>query len=558
MDNPALSKNNPFSAKQFNALVLSALVSIIWMWFLNFDTTALAWPAVDNLPGVCRLLDPACLLNDFFTNASSTTNPRSPYIHILASLSDYSGLGLGGGLGIVKGLLLVLMPLVFTMIMVISVKLNVKDSDVIFYLSCLLAPLVIYLLQGKVGYVLSVAWWSPINFEATPHNVALTFTLLGFCFHHFKRLFLCAVFISFATIIHPIMGLFTSVFGLLLFSNFSSLKANKNLFLYGLLPSVVTALGVKILFDANTALSVEEFVRIYVKEAHPAHYLPSQFGSFGVPLAVSFGAVIGGLMLVSGIFYKLKKGIWKKALTAAAFYGLAVLFQYIFVELWPVKLIAKLGPSRFTMFGIWFLFIFWGVLIFDFVADRVSLNKLSSFLQWSHRVNRRFVGGALLVLLGLFVGTYSPKASDFSHIQLPDDDMYSFINKNSEFDDVFILPFGNDAIFIPLITGRSVFFGNGFPFSEGSFPEHDQRQKMVYGSNEEIKNIAGSWIGAKYANYYRNLKPQSFIDFSFRYKLDWVVVEADYSEDFAGCSSEYVSKYHKVFTINNLKKCNES
>ena len=136
--------------------------------------------------------------------------------------------------------------------------------------------------------------------------------------------------------------------------------------------------------------------------------------------------------------------------------------------------------------------------------------------------------------------------------------MYSFISKNSEINDVFILPFGNDAIFIPLITGRSVFIGNGFPFSEGSFLEHNQRKKMVYGTNEEIKNIAGSWIGAKYANYYRNLKIQNFIDFSFSYKLDWVVVEADYSEDFAGCSSEYVSKYHKLFTINNLKKCNES
>ena len=119
----------------------------------------------------------------------------------------------------------------------------------------------------------------------------------------------------------------------------------------------------------------------------------------------------------------------------------------------------------------------------------------------------------LLVFFALFVANYGPKASDFSHIQLSDDEMYRFINKNSEINDVFILPFGNDAIFIPLITGRSVFFGNGFPFSEGSFLEYYQRKKMAYGSNEEIKNIAGSWIGAKYANYYRNLTIQSFIDF---------------------------------------------
>ena len=49
-------------------------------------------------------------------------------------------------------------------------------------------------------------------------------------------------------------------------------------------------------------LSVEEFVRIYVKEAHPAHYFPFQFGSFGVPWALSFGVVLGGLMLVSAFF----------------------------------------------------------------------------------------------------------------------------------------------------------------------------------------------------------------------------------------------------------------
>ena len=220
------------------------------------------------------------------------------------------------------------------------------------------------------------------------------------------------------------MGIFTSVFGLLLFSDFSFLKANKNLFLYGLLPSVVTALGVSILFDANTSLSVEEFVRIYVKEAHPAHYFPSQFGSFGVPWALSFGVVLGGLMLVSGIFYKLKKVIWKKALAAAVFYGFAVLFQYIFVELWPVKLIAKLGPSRFTLFGIWFLFIFWGILIFGFISDRVGLNNTSSFLQWIQRVNRTFKWRAFGIFI-LFVANYGPKASDFSHIQLSDDEMYA-------------------------------------------------------------------------------------------------------------------------------------
>ena len=35
--------------------------------------------------------------------------------------------------------------------------------------------------------VLRVAWWTPINYGATPHNVALTFPFLGLCFYHFQK-----------------------------------------------------------------------------------------------------------------------------------------------------------------------------------------------------------------------------------------------------------------------------------------------------------------------------------------------------------------------------------
>ena len=64
-----------------------------------------------------------------------------------------------------------------------------------------------------------------------------------------------------------------------------------------------------------------------------------------------------------------------------------------------------------------------------------------------------------------------------SDIQLSDDEMYRFINK-TQVNDVFILPFGNDAIFIPLIRSECVL--ESFPFSEGSFLEYYQRKNGLW------------------------------------------------------------------------------
>ena len=99
------------------------------------------------------------------------------------------------------------------------------------------------------------------------------------------------------------MGIFTSVFGLLLFGDFHFLKQIRICF-YGLLPSVVTALGVSI-FDANTSLSVEEFVEFLWKPILLITFLPNSV------LLAFHGRYLLEWCLVSlimqGFFYKFKK-----------------------------------------------------------------------------------------------------------------------------------------------------------------------------------------------------------------------------------------------------------
>lgn len=97
--------------------------------------------------------------------------------------------------------------------------------------------------------------------------------------------------------------------------------------------------------------------------------------------------------------------------------------------------------------------------------------------------------------------------------------------------------------------------GNGFPFSQSSFMEYEKRKALLYGNNDAIMKMSGSWIGEKYANFYRSLTPSSFVNISEEYQLNLVVVDAKYSEAFRGCNAEYISNKYKVFDMASLRQC---
>jgi hypothetical protein len=565
-------KKNSSSAK---LVAISAFLSVLLICFLHnpFKSTAVTWPASDNLPGVCRLLDPTCLTNDFFTNASSGITPRLPYIYFLSEITRIVDNGIGGGVAVVKACLLVFFPIVISLLLFASVKTHTEDKigkqwvvspvDVVIAVS---APLFVFFLQSKTGASLSVAWWVPLYFDATPHNVSLLLTIFGFLTLWLGVKGLGAVFIFSAAILHPAISLFSSLFACILLCKFKFFQEDAKFLLIGLGATLLGAVLIKIFFDIGGVMSAEDFVKIYAFEAHPSHYIPSQFGSLGkMPWMRSFLIVSLGLLTATIILYKLKSTAWKNALLALLAYSGAVAVQFLFVEVMPTKLIAALGPSRFTMFGPWFLFIF-NIIILAKLLNRnryfclqkdyhehflraVSLwleNRLAS-IRWI------YIGSCYLVL-GAIIAFFSLKLSVFD---LPDDAqaLATFATTQTSASDVFVLPFYAPRFMFPLKTGRAIFHGNGFPFSENSFFEWDDRNAFVNGRNAEIAKLPGSWIGDQYANHYRSLTPSDFVEKAKRYKMDWIIVEADYSEKFSKCKADFDSSKYRGYSLSALKDC---
>lgn len=81
------------------------------------------------------------------------------------------------------------------------------------------------------------------------------------------------------------------------------------------------------------------------------------------------------------------------------------------------------------------------------------------------------------------------------------------------------------------------------------------RNSFVNGNNAEIIKLPGSWIGDKYANHYRSLAPSHFLGESIKYKIDWVVLETDYSEKFSSCKADFDSPKYRAYSLVTLKRC---
>lgn len=545
-------------------IIASCLISSIAIQIKNIGSPALVWPALDNLPAVCRLLDPTCLLEDFFTNSSIEMNPRLPYVYMVSWMTGILGSGLGSGLAVMKGLILAVLPCLMAAFILSSVAVqksgqntftlnSIKFQEISLFALCI--PVITFVLSGFLGDYLSIAWWRPIGFEATSGNTALLLALLGYLFMFFNKQIIGVITILIAGIIHPVMCFYTSIFCSILLVKFSFKNSNLRMVIAAISSSVIAALCVGYIFKGSS-LGAVEFINIYAIEAHPFHYLPSQFGRLAnISQIASFGIVFFGLIILTIILWLQDKKIWINSLIATAMYGIAIALQYFLVEIRGVKFIAALGPSRFTMFGPWFLYIFFIYALCEIKTTNFfpfNYLILSKFLKLATGTKYILLYGLIALILCIVNIVNSNKYEKFDQDMLL---LFEFAIKESDSGDVFSLPYGKPIAEFPLITNRAIFIGNGFPFSEKYMQEYAERHSMVYGGSAAIKGFPGSWAGEKYANFYRSLAPEDFINIERVFPLNWVVIESSYSDKFEDCKSSLTSNKYKIFSLNALRRC---
>ncbi len=204
-------------------------------------------------------------------------------------------------------------------------------------------------------------------------------------------------------------------------------------------------------------MSDELFVYLYAKQPysyHSFHYYPTKFAGGGYFHWSKHFFIILLLLLITHIYFYFLQIRFKPSnkrnnpLLLSSFCILtlvtSVLLQWYFTEINPKKIIAIIGPSRFTMFGYWMIVINWTVMLFynnwyfkKYFTEQITHYKL--------KYNILF----LIVSLIIF-NSINNKKEIYKSMNNKDIDLFKFI-KTTSTNSIFLPFYGRLVVDIPII-----------------------------------------------------------------------------------------------------------
>lgn len=530
-----------------------ALVSLVFFWAAG--PTAFQWPGTDMGPFFERYADPNFASTDFFTNTSSLPNPRHVFGFLVIGIGTLFDLDWYSTYYLLKVLLVLVLPGLFFTSLALALRKRLP-SDVRFLLALfitLAGTLAVFI--DRINGFFSIGWWTPIDFVVRPQTISLLFGLTFISLALLKRQNLAIPFLTAATLIHPSIGLFILAFYILLDFDFTSLR---HYLLVGFFGVVVPFIAIIILFPTQTSFSGKEFVYHYITENHAFHYLPSQLASYtSFPWFISFGFILFlfGISTLAGFLYRDR---YLKFISIACFsvYSGCVVIQYLLVELYPIKALAAIGPVRFSLLAFWLLIFLYSYLIARYAPQEI--------LPWVREVvgkNTYLVlsGVATTTLAICFIVGLSAKDSPVNDFNNHHKDLAAWIKSNTGPDDVFAVPPSFPATHMPLLLRRAVFIGNGFPFTEDGFAEHNERKALIYGLEEAKKSrYPDTPLLDQTPRFYRELTPRDLVQAASTYKLDYVIIETPYASAFSSHTPRYSDDHYQLYSTNDLYEANNT
>lgn len=543
--------------------VLLLLAAWSCHYFFRYGGTAYEWPAVDIAPLVARQLDPDFLANDFFTNASAEANPRHAFGFFVATLARCFGGEWYAALFLLRVAAAVFLPGLWYLALTGYVRSwrgdrgerDTRAPDV----GGILAAIVVFVglvqvVRPSVSAWFSIAWWPPFQPQATSATYSLMFALAGnvLLLRDARKSTWCgAVLWAIASVLHPAVSLFAIVFhGLATFDRQRWSAAAAAVAVGWLLPCAALAIACR----PAVSLSAAEFIRAYVVVRHPSHYLPAQFGTLtGRPWWESF-FVLTGLMLAAVPYaaWRQDRRSASLALLLAAAYVGCVGLQYIAVVAWPSKLLAMLGPVRFSALG----FYAWLLLAAVVAADLGSLVPArlpSTAARMSVLGLPRWAALVVMGVAAVVVGM-TERDDPFLRAREKHGRLFEWIAKNTPRDAVFATPDDYLTVDIALVAERPVFAGFGFPFREDFFAEYTLRDALVFGTPEHRAELAAAGASDPKEAYFYGLSPRDFAKVAAERRLDLVVVAADHADRFDDLAPAYADASWRVYAIHPPRK----
>ena len=466
-----------------NMIYLLSLVCVSLALFLLKGPTAFEWPATDMILFFERLNDPQFLLHDYWTNAHASASPRFIFGHMVWWSSKSLGVHWSVMFYIMRVILTVSVPVTCYQALVELVAFNESRTNK--YARLLIFASVLLAVSQIPSRVFAVAWWPTIILRVTPHAVSfLLGTLSWLTYARFKgrHLYLTIFSLFLSTLMHPVVGLGSFLVLVILTLKKIRLLSWCAMFIVGcLLPIVI----VRRVFAGGADLPVEEFIEIYIRQRHALHYLPSCMMQGFRPVWVVYG-ITTVLILLPWVARRRPRAALMTGVAAATFYLSTMIVQYIFVEVVPCKAVAVLGPSRWTIYGYWF--ITFGVASWvnhpGFQCRPVS--RLLEVIRVSH------VRIVLVTMAVLLTGTTFMMMDDpYQTERDSNPGLYEWINSHTSEAAVFaIIGAHHYSHALPWAARRAVYMWNGFPFSESFFGEFSLRylnmQKLSTPSMEKL------------------------------------------------------------------------
>lgn len=511
--------------------------------FVANGPTASTWPAFDMAPYFERAQNPDFLVNDFYTNVSSEPNPRIIFGSLITGVADLFGATwYQVFFGFRVAFVTLLPPLIFLALLSFFRNFTTEarlKATIGITIGVALALIPLFIDQ------FTIALWQPYETQVTPQVLSffLGIGAMYLCNYGWRFLGLISWFV--ASLIHPAIGLSLVIFYCL--AAWQILRSK--LLLVALAGTVLPFAILHLLFAAENPLSTADFVYYYITVTHAFHYVPSMFESSPLsPLPWYFHFIFVSLLLggltACGWWYR-QRWVAISGMLALLSYTGAVAISYLFVELWPIKIFAVLGPSRYTFVGYWFIVLL-GAALLTLVPMRYFIPQ--ALIGLAKIFDVRTLPVIVLVIIGLLgIGVATNHQDDpLSAWRANNQSLVTWI-ADTDADAVFAADTNRGfeyLVHIPLVSERSVFSGNGFPFREDDFAEFDARRELLYGEPNDWQALEGASIQINSNTYFRSLTPSDLSRISEEYRLDYVIIEPMFSEAF--------QEYSPVFTDDNI------
>lgn len=242
-----------------------------------------------------------------------------------------------------------------TIFLSVSLKKITSNENKIFYIKHdLVRNFVIIIISlgicSRFSKFLGVGWPSFTNFNIlytlTEQSFSLMLGFAGLLLIVNKKKIISLPFYFFSTLIHPVIGFSNFLINIILNLNinFNFLSLIKKEVLFFLIKVLIPFVAIALIWN-HDIVTVDEFIKIYIKYRHPHHYLTTYYVNY------IFFVINIFLILLFLIYYKKNKQLTLISIIVFLYFFFSTAFQFIFIEIIPTKIFGKLGISRINIFS---------------------------------------------------------------------------------------------------------------------------------------------------------------------------------------------------------------